>query len=136
MTTKKLYKIKTKTILYEVFEVEAESYDKALDSIMPTIYDGTDDYPVDVERVGWWFDGMGKSILDKDDEHKGLFALPITMEEYDKTPEYEIVNPEGCFPGYFREPTDEEWVADEKQAIADGRIVKESVTLRLAHYPE
>ena len=63
MTTKKLYKIKTKSILYEVFEVEAESYDKALDSIMPTIYDGTDDYPVDVERVGWWFDGMGKSIL-------------------------------------------------------------------------
>jgi len=70
---------------------------------------------------------MGKSILDKDDEHKGLFGIPITIEEYDKTPEWQIVKPQGCFPGDFREPTDDEWVADEKQAIADGRIVKESV---------
>ena len=42
MTTKKLYKIKTQSILYEVFEVEAESYEKALDLMLPTIYDGTE----------------------------------------------------------------------------------------------
>jgi len=125
MTTKKLYKIKTKSILYEVFEVEAESYNKALDLMLPTVYDGQDcsSYPADVERVSWWFDGYGKSVLDQDEEHKGLFAIPITEEEYEKTPEYEIVKPEGCFPGDFREPTEEEWIADEKQAIADGRIV-------------
>ncbi|BCV05664.1 MAG: hypothetical protein CM15mV113_150 [Caudoviricetes sp.] len=41
MTTKEeLYKFKTQTVFYEVFEVEAESYDKALDAMMPTIYDG------------------------------------------------------------------------------------------------
>ena len=122
MTTKKLYKIKTKSILYEVFEVEAESYDKALDLMMPTIYDGTDDYPEGVERVGWCFDGYGKSILDEDDEHKGLFGIPITIEEYDKTPCWEIVKPKGCFLGDFRKPTEEEWLADQKQAVADGRL--------------
>ena len=122
MTTKKLYKIKTKSILYEVFEIEADSYDEALDRMMPTIYDGTDNYPVDVERVGWWFDGYGKSVLDEDDEHKGLFGIPITEEQADKTPYYEIVKPEGCFSGDFREPTEEEWLADQKQAVADGRV--------------
>ena len=122
MTTKKLYKVKTKSILYEVFEVEAESYDKALDIMLPTIYDGTDNYPIEVERVGWWFDGNGKCILDEDDEHKGLFGISITEEEADKTPHYEIVKPEGCFPGDWREPTEEEWRADQKQAIADGRL--------------
>ena len=122
MTTKKLYKVKTQTILYEVFEIEAESYDKALDIIMPTIYDGTDDYPIEAERVGWWFDGYGKSVLDEDDEHKGLFGISITEEEADKTPYYEIVHPKGCFTGDWREPTEEEWRADQKQAIADGRL--------------
>jgi len=124
MTTKKLYKIKTKSILYEVFEVEAESYDKALDLMLPTIYDGQDcsAYPADVERVGWWFDGYGKSVLDEDDEHKGLFGIPITEEQADKTPYYEIVKPEGSFPGDYREPTEEEWVADQKQALEDGRL--------------
>ena len=124
MTTKKLYKVKTQTILYEVFEVEAESYDKALDIMLPTIYDGTEsaNYPADVERVGWWFDGNGKSVLDEDDEHKGLFGISITEEEADKTPYYEIVKPEGCFTGDWREPTEEEWRADQKQAIADGRL--------------
>ena len=122
MTTKKLYKIKTQSILYEVFEVEAESYEKALDLMLPTIYDGTDDYPIDVERVGWWFDGYGKSVLDQDDEHKGLFGIPITEEEAEKTPYYDLVKPEGSFPGDFREPTEEEWRADQKQAIEDGRL--------------
>jgi len=124
MTTKKLYKIKTKSILYEVFEVEAESYDKALDLMLPTVYDGQDcsAYPVDVERVGWWFDGYGKSVLDEDDEHKGLFGIPITEKEVEETPDYQIVKPEGCFPGDFREPTEDEWVADQRQAIADERL--------------
>ena len=120
MTTKKLYKVKTQTILYEVFEIEAESYDKALDIMMPTVYDGTDDYPIQVERVQWWHDH--KSVLDEDDEHKGLFGISITEEEADKTPYYEIVKPEGCFTGDWREPTEEEWRADQKQAIEDGRL--------------
>ena len=121
MTTKKLYKIKTQSILYEVFEVEAESYDKALDLMLPTIYDGQDcsAYPVDVERVGWWFDGYGKTVLDQDEEHKGLFGIPITEEEAEKTPYYDLVKPEGCFPGDFREPTEEEILAEEKQAVAE-----------------
>jgi len=122
MTTKKLYKIKTKSILYEVFEVEAESYDKALDIMLPTVYDGTDDYPIEVERVGWWFDGYGKSVLDEDDDHKGLFGVSITEDEADKLPYYEIVKPEGCFLGDWREPTEDEWVADQQQAVADGRL--------------
>ena len=122
MTAKKLYKIKTKSILYEVFEVEAESYDKALDIMMPTIYDGTDDYPIEAERVSRWFDGYGKSVLDEDDEHKGLFGISITEEEADKLPYYEIVKPEGCFLGDWREPTEDEWVADQQQAVADGRL--------------
>ena len=74
-------------------------------------------YPVDVERVGWWFDGYGKSVLDQDDEHKGLFGIPITEEEAEKTPYYDLVNPEGSFPGDFREPTEEEILAEEKQAV-------------------
>ena len=41
MTTKeepkKLYKIATQTILYETFEIEADSYDDALDRMMTTI---------------------------------------------------------------------------------------------------
>ena len=120
MTTKKLYKVKTQTILYEVFEIEAESYDKALDIMMPTVYDGTDDYPIQVERVQWWHDH--KSVLDEDDDHKGLFGISITEEEADKTPYYEIVHPKGCFTGDWREPTEEEWRADQKQAVADGRL--------------
>ena len=121
MTTKKLYKIKTQSTLYEVFEVEAESYEKALDLMLPTIYDGTEsaNYPVDVERVGWWFDGYGKTVLDQDEEHKGLFGIPITEEEAEKTPYYDLVKPEGCFPGDFREPTEEEILAEEKQAVAE-----------------
>ena len=117
MTTKKLYKIKTQSTLYEVFEVEAESYEKALDLMLPTIYDGTDDYPIDVERVGWWFDGYGKTVLDQDEEHKGLFGIPITEEEAEKTPYYDLVKTEGSFPGDYREPTEEEILAEEKQAI-------------------
>jgi len=119
-TKKKLYKVKTQTILYEVFEIEAESYDKALNIMMPTVYDGTDDYPIQVERVQWWYDN--KSLLDQDDDHKGLFGISITEKEADKTPYYEIVNPEGCFTGDWREPTEEEWVEDQKQAVADGRL--------------
>jgi len=117
MTTKKLYKIKTQSTLYEVFEVEAESYDKALDLMLPTIYDGTDNYPVDVERVGWWFDGYGKTVLDQDEEHKGLFGIPITEEEAEKTPYYDLVKPEGSFPGDYREPTEEESIADSKLSV-------------------
>ena len=117
MTTKKLYKIKTQSILYEVFEVEAESYEKALDLMLPTIYDGTDDYPIDVERVGWWFDGYGKSVLDQDEEHKGLFGIPITEEEAEKTPYYDLVKTEGSFPGDYREPTEEELIADSKLSV-------------------
>ena len=60
MTTKeepkKLYKIATETILYELFEIEADSYDDALNRMMPTIYDGTDDYPEEVKRVSWYYD--------------------------------------------------------------------------------
>ena len=119
MTTKKLYKIKTQSTLYEVFEVEAESYEKALDLMLPTIYDGQDcsAYPVDVKRVGWWFDGYGKTVLDQDEEHKGLFGIPITEEEAEKTPYYDLVKTEGAFPGDFREPTEEELIADSKLSV-------------------
>jgi len=119
MTTKKLYKIKTQSTLYEVFEVEAESYEKALDLMLPTIYDGTEsaNYPADVERVGWWFDGYGKTVLDQDEEHKGLFGIPITEEEAEKTPYYDLVKPEGSFPGDYREPTEEELIADSKLSV-------------------
>ena len=98
------------------FEVEAESYDKALD--LMDIYDGQDEdaYPVDVERVGWWFDGYGKTVLDQDEEHKGLFGIPITEEEAEKTPYYDLVK-QRVLLGDYREPTEEEILAEEKQAV-------------------
>ena len=37
MTTKKLYKFRTQTVLNETFEVEAESYDQAIDLIKKSI---------------------------------------------------------------------------------------------------
>ena len=44
------------------------------------------------------------------------------MEEADKTPYYDLVKAEGCSTGDFRQPTEEEKIADEKQAVADGRL--------------
>ena len=79
MTTKeepkKLYKIATQTILYETFEIEADSYDDALDRMMPTIYDGTDDYPEEVKRVSWYYDH--KDYKPEDRDTKGLIGIKI-----------------------------------------------------------
>ena len=56
MTTKKLYKFRTKTVLNETFEVEAESYDQAIDFIHKGADNHEDDYPSQAERTGWWYD--------------------------------------------------------------------------------
>ena len=50
---KKLYKICTQTNYYEQYEIEADSYEEAVDSVMETIHYGTDDYPMNVERL--WY---------------------------------------------------------------------------------
>ena len=118
MTTKKLYKIKTKTILYETYEVEADSYDKALDSIFEGQDNHHDDYPVNVDRTGFWYDH--KQFIDDYDE-LGLAGVSVSVEEFEKLSSWEQVDTEMAL-GWWREPTDEERVADEKQAVADGRL--------------
>ncbi len=40
------------------------------------------------------------------------------LEEAEKTPYYDLVKTEGSFSGDYREPTEEEILAEEKQAIA------------------
>ena len=122
MTTKKLYKIKTQSTLYEVFEVEAESYDQAIDLIDKGADNHEDDYPTQVERTGWWYEEKQYS---DDDDCQGLVAVSITEDQDDKTPYYDIYKPDGHVCSYWREPTDEEIVDDEKQAVADGRLKEE-----------
>ena len=56
MTTKKLYKFRTQTVLNETFEVEAESYDQAIDLIDKGADNHEDDYPIGVERIGCWYE--------------------------------------------------------------------------------
>jgi len=119
MTTKKLYKFKTQTVFYEVFEVEAESYDQAVSFIDKGKDNHEDDYPIEVERTSWWYEEKQYS---DDDECPGLVGISITEEQADKTPYYDIYKPEGHICSYWREPTDEEIVNDEKQAVADGRL--------------
>ena len=119
MTTKKLYKFRTKTVLNETFEVEAESYDQAVDFIFDGADNHEDDYPTQVERTGWWYEEKQYS---DDDDCPGLVAISITEEQADKTPYYNIYKTEGLALGHWREPTDEEIVDDEKQAVADGRL--------------
>ena len=123
MTTKeepkKLYKIATQTILYETFEIEAHSYDDALDRMMPTIYSGTDDYPEEVKRVSWYYDH--KDYKPEDRGTKGLIGIKIPEEEADKMSYHDFLDTDGCHLGDYREPTDKEWEEDRAQAIADNR---------------
>ena len=119
MATKKLYKFRTQTVLNETFEVEAESYDQAVDFIFDGADNHEDDYPSQAERTGWWYEEKQYS---DDDDCPGLVAISITEEQADKTPYYDIYKPESIVLGYWREPTDEEIVDDEKQAVADGRL--------------
>ena len=123
MTTKKLYKFRTQTVLNETFEVEAESYDQAIDLIDKGADNHEDDYPIGVERINWWYEDKQ---YPEDDDHPGLVAISITDEEAEKTmlgkTDWWIYKPDGCPLGDWREVTDEERVADEKQAVADGRL--------------
>ena len=121
-TKKKLYKFKTQTVFCEVFEVEAESYDQAVSFIDKGRDNHEDDYPTQVERTGWWYEEKQYS---DDDECPGLVAISITEEQADKTPYYDIYKPESIVLVHWREPTDEEIVDDEKQAVADGRLKEE-----------
>jgi len=123
MTTKKLYKIKTKTILYETYEVEADSYDKALDSIFEGQDDHNDDYPINVSRTGWWYDH--KQFIDDYDE-LGLAGVSVTVEEFDKLASWEQVDTYMAS-GWWRDPTDEELMADQKQAVKDGRLTADAL---------
>ena len=121
MTTKKLYKIKTQSILYEVFEVEAESYDKALDSVFEGQDNHHDDYPINVDRIGWWYDD--KEFIEHDSDEPGLIGISVTSDDYYKLPSYDQFSPQlAC--GWWRVPTEEENVADEAQAVKDGRIAQ------------
>ena len=121
MTTKKLYKIKTKTVLYELYEVEAESYDKALVSVFEGQDDHHDDYPVNVDRTGWWYDD--KEFIEYDSDEPGLIGISVTSDDYYKLPSYDQFSPQlAC--GWWRVPTEEENVADEAQAVKDGRIAQ------------
>ena len=122
MTTKKLYKFKTELVFYEIFEVEAESYEEACASIDKGRDNWEDDYPLNVDRVGFWF---GDKHYSNEDDYPGVVAISINEEEADKTPYYNIYKTEGLALGHWREPTDEEIVDDEKQAVADGRLKEE-----------
>ena len=121
MATKKLYKVKTKTVLYELYEVEAESYDKALDSVFEGQDDHHDDYPINVDRIGWWYDD--KEFIEHDSDEPGLIGISVTSDDYYKLPSYDQFSPQlAC--GWWRVPTEEENVADEAQAVKDGRIAQ------------
>ena len=124
MTTKKLYKFRTKTVLNETFEVEAESYDQAVDFIFDGADNHEDDYPIQAERTGWWYDD--REFVELDHEYPGIVAISISEKEAEKTmlgkTDWWIYKPDGCSLGDWREVTDEERVADEKQAVADGRL--------------
>ena len=113
------HKIATQTILYEVFETEVDSYDDALDRMMPTIYDGTDDYPEEVKRVSWYYDH--KDYKPEDRDTKGLIGIKIPEEEADKMSYSDFIDTDGCHLGDYREPTDKECEEDRAQAIADNR---------------
>ena len=113
-TKKKLYKFKTQTVLCEIFEVEAESYDKAVDAIERGI-EGYDSFPINVDRISSWHED--RTYPHDIEVSPGLIGIPITMEEADKTPYYDLVKTEGSFPGDYREPTEEEILAEEKQAV-------------------
>ena len=115
-TKKKLYKFKTQTVFCEVFEVEAESYDQAVSFIDKGRDNHEDDYPTQVERISWWYEDKQ---YPEDDDHPGLVAISITEEQADKTPYYDLVKVEGCSTGDFRQPTEEEILAEEKQAVAE-----------------
>ena len=100
---KKLYKICTQTNYYEQYEVVADSYEKAVDSVMESIHYGTDDYPENVERL--WYEFDHKDVLTGSRDHIGLFAVESTDIDND-----DLVNTESL--GFWREPTIEEYRAD------------------------
>ena len=122
-TKKKLYKVKTQTILYEVFEVEATSYDEALTSISKGIEGEERGFPANVDRTGWWYESREVSDFDYKD-NPGLIGISITMEQADNIPYNDQVKVEGCACGWWREPTDQEQAEDDAQAVKDGRIAQ------------
>ena len=76
MTTKKLYKFRTKTVLNETFEIEAESYDQAVSFIHEGADNHEDDYPSQAERTGWWYDD--REFVELDHEYPGIVAISIS----------------------------------------------------------
>ena len=98
---KKLYKICTQTNYYEQYEIEADSYEKAVDSVMETIHYGTDLYPSNVERTFYYFDD--KQVLTDSRDHIGLFAIECSDIDSDDC----LVSTKSC--GDWREPTSEEY---------------------------
>ena len=115
MTTKeepkKLYKICTQTNYYEQYEIEANSYEEAVDSVMESINYGTSDYPINVERTCYEFDH--KEVLTGSSDHVGLFAVESTDPDNDY-----LISTESI--GNWRDCTSEEWVKDRDEAVAAG----------------
>ena len=103
-TSKKLYKICTQTNLYELYEIEANSYEEAVDSVMDTINYGEDTYPLNVERI--WYDYDHKQVLEDSRDHVGLFAVESSDPDND-----DLIDTENC--GFWREPTVDEYAKDE-----------------------
>ena len=109
---KKLYKICTQTNYYEQYEIEADSYEKAVDSVMETIHYGTDLYPINVERTFYYF--ADKQVLTDSRDHIGLFAIECNDIDSDDC----LVSTQSC--GDWRDCTSEEWVKDRDEAVAAG----------------
>ena len=103
---KKLYKICTQTNYYEQYEIEADSYEKAVDSVMESIHYGTDDYPMNVERL--WYEFDDKQVLTDSRDHIGLFAVESNDPDND-----DLVSTRSC--GDWRQPTFEEYEAVENE---------------------
>lgn len=105
-TSKKLYKICTQTNLYEQYEIEANSYEEAVDSVMDTINYGHDTYPLNVERL--WYEYDHKEVLENSRDHIGLFAVESSDPDND-----DLIDTE-CL-GFWREPTVDEYAKDEAE---------------------
>ena len=58
-----------------------------------------------------------RGVLLKHHLNKGIKKGALTEEEAEKTPYYDLVKTEGCFPGDYREPTEEELIADSKLSV-------------------
>ena len=68
---------------------------------METIHYGTDDYPMNVERL--WYEFDHKEVLTDSRDHIGLFAIECNDIDSDDC----LVSTQSC--GDWREPTSEEY---------------------------